>query len=67
MLKHLIHMAFLQYDKFHSVYGEYLLEWKDTSGDVRRSVLKCKTIGLTMHDKVLVQDIRLPSYLKLEH
>lgn len=67
MFEHLMHLAQLQYEKFHNEYGEWLLNSADTTPTWRRSVLKCKTIGLIKYDQTLLQDSRLPKHLKLEH
>lgn len=67
IIEHLIHVAQLEYDRFHGDYGEALLKYEDCLPKCRRSVLKCKTIGLVRHDRVLLQDARLPEHLILKH
>lgn len=67
MLEHLVHMSQLQYKRFHSEYGETLLKYEGLTPGCRQSILKTKTLGLIMHDRVLLQDSRLPDNLKLEY
>lgn len=67
MEEHLKHLAFIRYENFFNGYGEYLLRNSDCTPEWRRTILKSKTIGLIQHDRVLLQDNRLPEHLKLEH
>lgn len=60
MEEHLKHLALLAYSNFFNTYDEFILsKYMDK---FKGEALKNKTRGLIYHDRILVQDVRLPYY-----